>query len=103
METLISPLHLSSKGKGGGGFVEDLSSDRGYFILESGNECIARARTQPIPRKLFGKLWFEGEICILFADTNVGKSILAVQIADSISRGTSGVFKDPESGTAGAV
>ena len=36
---------------------------------------------------LFDKLWYEGEICILFADTNVGKSILAVQIGDSISRG----------------
>ena len=36
---------------------------------------------------LFGEFWFEGEICILFADTNLGKSILAVQISDSISKG----------------
>lgn len=36
---------------------------------------------------LLDVLWFEGELCILFADTNLGKSILAVQIADSISRG----------------
>jgi len=36
---------------------------------------------------LFGEFWFEGELCILFADTNLGKSILAVQIGNSISRG----------------
>jgi hypothetical protein len=36
---------------------------------------------------LFGDFWYRGELCILFADTNVGKSILAVQIGDSLSRG----------------
>ena len=36
---------------------------------------------------LFSEFWHEGEICILFADTNVGKSILAVQIGNAISRG----------------
>jgi len=36
---------------------------------------------------LFGELWYEYELCILFADTNLGKSILAVQIGDSISKG----------------
>ncbi len=39
------------------------------------------------PDMLFGELWYEGELCIMFADTNLGKSILAVQIADSISNG----------------
>ena len=38
---------------------------------------------------LFSELWFEGELCILFSDTNLGKSILAVQIGNSISRGES--------------
>ncbi|MES2109355.1 MAG: AAA family ATPase, partial [Bacteroidota bacterium] len=32
-------------------------------------------------------LWMQNDLCIMFADTNVGKSILAVQLADSISRG----------------
>jgi RecA-family ATPase len=36
---------------------------------------------------LFSEFWFEGELCILFADTNLGKSILAVQIGNSISKG----------------
>lgn len=50
-------------------------------------EWIEEAMLQPIPTMLFDEFWNEGEICILFADTNAGKSILAVQIADSISRG----------------
>ncbi len=36
---------------------------------------------------LFGDLWYRDELCILFADTNMGKSVLAVQIGDSLSRG----------------
>ena len=55
--------------------------------VKTASEWLEFAKTQPIPRKLFGVLWHEGEVAILFADTNLGKSILAVQIADSISRG----------------
>jgi len=36
---------------------------------------------------LFGEFWLEGELAILFADTGKGKSLLAVQIAESIARG----------------
>ena len=59
----------------------------GLFISMTANEVLDAASRMPTPKMLFGEFWFEGEICILFADTNVGKSILAVQIADSISRG----------------
>ncbi len=37
---------------------------------------------------LFDEFWLEGELAFLFGDTNVGKSILAVQIANSLSTGT---------------
>lgn len=59
-----------------------------YFLVQSGNAWMSQSKSQPIPKKLFGEFWFENELCILFADTNVGKSILAVQIADRISRGS---------------
>ncbi len=59
----------------------------GFFIAKPANQWIAEAQKRPNPKKLFGDLWIEGEICFLFAGTNVGKSILAVQIADAISRG----------------
>lgn len=47
----------------------------------------AKNRGRTVPPKLFGEFWLQGELCILFADTGKGKSILAVQIADSITRG----------------
>lgn len=58
----------------------------GLFTIKTGNEWIKEAKNKPVPKMLFGEFWFEGELCILFADSNVGKSILAVQIADSISK-----------------
>ncbi|GGZ72581.1 AAA family ATPase [Algibacter mikhailovii] len=57
------------------------------FIAKTANQWIEEAKSRPIPNMLFGEMWYEGEVCILFADTNTGKSILAVQIADSISKG----------------
>ena len=55
--------------------------------VESANAALHRAATQPVPNMLFSQCWFEQEICFLFADTGLGKSILAVQIADAITRG----------------
>ncbi len=90
---LPSPL---PEGEGGESYVkEHLTESNSCFILKTCNEWVDSARLKPIPRKLFGELWFEGEICILFADTNVGKSILAMQIADQISRGRKEAVSSP--------
>ena len=59
----------------------------GLFTIKAANKWIDEASRRPKPCKLFGQLWFEHEICILFSDSNLGKSILAVQIADAVSRG----------------
>jgi RecA-family ATPase len=64
-----------------------LSNDETFFTIQTANECIEEAKLLVRPKKLFAEFWHEGELSILFADTNVGKSILAVQIADSISKG----------------
>ncbi|MGI6291778.1 MAG: AAA family ATPase [Bacteroidales bacterium] len=61
--------------------------NKGLFKVMTANEWLELAKTSPIPEMLFGEFWHEGEICILFSDSNLGKSILAVQIADSISKG----------------
>lgn len=55
--------------------------------VRTAEQCLQQARMQPVPKMLFDELWFENELCIFFADTNVGKSILAVQMADAIARG----------------
>src|ERR1700749_4549966 len=57
------------------------------LMIRDANYWIDEARSRAIPQMLFGKFWHEGEVCILFADSNLGKSILAVQIADAISKG----------------
>lgn len=60
---------------------------RSMLNIKRSYEWIEEAMKLPEPTMLFDEFWIEGEISILFADTNAGKSILAVQIADSISRG----------------
>ena len=63
--------------------------EQSIFISKPTNDWIKEASLKPIPKMLFSEFWFESEICVIFSDTNLGKSILAVQIADSISKGVS--------------
>jgi len=65
----------------------EAKESKGLFTVKTANQWIEQAKTRPIPKMLFGEFWFESELCILFADTNLGKSILAVQIGNSISKG----------------
>lgn len=51
-------------------------------------EWIEYAKTLPDPEMLFDSFWYEGELCFFFSDTGSGKTILAVQIAQSIATGT---------------
>ena len=60
----------------------------GIFEVKTANNWIAATKQRPMPGMLFGEFWLEGEISILFADTGMGKSLLAVQIGESIARGT---------------
>jgi len=62
-------------------------ANNSLFTIKTANQWIKESRLKPIPRMLFGEFWFENELCIMFADTNQGKSILAVQIGNSISKG----------------
>ena len=38
-----------------------------------------------LPQNPKNELWYEGEVCCLFSDSNLGKSIYAVQMADQIA------------------
>lgn len=85
----ISPYEIIEEGET---MIYKLSSSddpQSLFTIKAANEWIEQAKKRAVPKMLFGELWFEGEVSILFADTNLGKSILAVQIADSVSRGES--------------
>lgn len=67
--------------------IQSEKNNDSLFTVKTANDWIEHAKTRPIPKMLFGEFWFEGELCILFADTNLGKSIKAVQIGNSISKG----------------
>ena len=64
--------------------VKRITSD--VLRIYSGNDWLKAARWQATPQELWMKTWYEGEVCCLFADSNVGKSIYAVQIALDIAR-----------------
>jgi RecA-family ATPase len=55
--------------------------------IKPANQWIAEAKKRPDPKMLFGPLWYEGEVCVFFAGSNLGKSILAVQIGEAIAQG----------------
>ncbi len=57
----------------------------GIWSIRSANDVIAEARKKPVPRQLYSHFWYEGEVGCLFADSNLGKSLLAVDIADGIA------------------
>ncbi|MGY3212058.1 AAA family ATPase [Mucilaginibacter sp. HD30] len=57
------------------------------FIIKPAAAWVSAGADAHAPDKLFGDFWYRGELCILFADTNVGKSILAVQIGNALSSG----------------
>ena len=57
----------------------------GMFTVRTANRTIAEAAMRPNPRQLYQELWYEGEVCCLFSDSNLGKSIYAVQMADTIA------------------
>jgi hypothetical protein len=56
------------------------------FIVRPATQWMELAKQEPVQKPLFGPFWTEGELSILFADTNMGKSVLAVQIANSLTR-----------------
>ena len=65
----------------------DLYETNSLFHIYQANQWMAMERECATPQMLFGRFWLEGELCILFADTNMGKSILAVQLGNSIAAG----------------
>lgn len=65
--------------------ADGIPSNVGVLSIKSVNQAMSEASLLSNPKELFGPFWFEGEIGCLFADSNAGKSILAVQIAEDIA------------------
>jgi DNA-binding NarL/FixJ family response regulator len=56
------------------------------FYVKPADVWLNEEAGKPAARKLLGSLWYEHELCILFADTNLGKSVLAVQIGACLAK-----------------
>lgn len=82
----IESVCLSTPDKEKGGKETPLVD---IFEVESANDTMKAAQKMQIPNMLFGELIFEKELTILFSSAGIGKTMLAVQIADHISRGKS--------------
>ena len=70
--------------------------DVGLLTIKSFNRVLIDAAKEKEPTKLFDEFWYEGETCCLFADSNAGKSILAVQIARNIATSQKVLYFDFE-------
>ncbi len=66
------------------------------FRTMAANDWILQALERPDPVPLWLNLWYEGEVACLFADTNVGKSIYAIQIAEAIAQKQTVLYFDFE-------
>lgn len=84
----ITPVTLQVEMDQYSSYIEEVSDQIGAFRINTITGWINESKRLPLPKMLFDSFWFEEEICILFASSNQGKSLLAIQIADSISRGT---------------
>lgn len=58
-------------------------------MIRTANKRNEHTKNQPDIFKLLGGIWQLFELCLFFADTGVGKSIAAIQIADCLSKGVS--------------
>lgn len=57
------------------------------FIADQAEDILADPQNLIPPRKLFGRFFFENEIALLMGDSNVGKTVLAYDIAIAVDNG----------------
>jgi len=76
--------------------VNDGCKHVGMLSIKTANKSVEDALKMPDPVDLYYGLLNEGEVACLFADSNAGKSIFAVQMADYISRYRKVIYVDCE-------
>ena len=68
----------------------------GLLTIKEANDWIAKSLETPDPRVYFNDLIVEYENTVIFAQSNLGKSILAVQIAEDIAKVEKVLYVDLE-------
>lgn len=51
--------------------AENVPERTGMFTVKTANRTIQEAANRPNPVPLWKSLWYEGEVCCLFADSNL--------------------------------
>ena len=72
------------------------ASSIGMLTIKKVNDTLDDASKMPDPVPLFLELWYQGEVSCLFSDSNLGKSIYAVQIAETIAKTHNILYLDCE-------
>lgn len=73
-----------------------MTKHAGLLNIKAANEWIQESMKTPDPKMYFYDLIVEHENTVIFAASNVGKSILAVQIAEDIARAAKVLYVDLE-------
>lgn len=74
----------------------DACKQVGMLSIKTANKSVEDTLKMPDPVDLYYGLLNEGEVACLFADSNAGKSIFAVQMGDYISRYRKVIYVDCE-------
>lgn len=67
----------------------DIVEQANVFCSSTMQSIIEAGKNKPPIHRLWGDFWWENELVFLFADSGIGKSILATQIAYEIAKGES--------------
>ncbi len=65
----------------------EVVEDAGHSLSRPLNDWIVAEKATAAPAMFFGEFWLENEMAVLFAGAGLGKSVLAMQLAESIVRG----------------
>ncbi len=76
--------------------VKDQTRHAGLLSIKAANEWIQDSLKRPDPKMYFNNLIVQYENTVIFAASNVGKSILATQIAEDISKTEKVLYVDLE-------
>jgi hypothetical protein len=71
--------------------------DAGGFHVASMNDCLKAAKSLPPLVVLYPNIVLEGDLCIIFGQSGIGKTIFAMQVArDIAARGKRVLYADFE-------
>lgn len=66
--------------------AENTPAKPSLLTTRIGGAILDETHSTPVPGMLFSEFWSEGELSVLFGSEGVGKSLLAVQVAEAVTK-----------------